>query len=164
MSKDSAYTSLNQIPAVLKNYQLGKVNLDVGGGKYEKATQFLKKCGTLNLVYDPYNRNNYHNTKVVELALSNKLDTITCLNVLNVIRWKKERIKVLENIRKFVHHQKHQFDNDVVVFFSIYEKNGNGKADEGLAQTNMKTADYIPEIQAVFPEWELQREGNVIIL
>lgn len=164
MSKQSAYTSVNQVPAVFKKYELGRVNLDIGGGKYDTGTKYLAEHGTLNLVYDPYNRSQFHNTNVVELVLQTQIDTITCLNVLNVVTSAKERKNLLWNIRKFVYNQKYNFNHYPPVIFSIYEKSGTGRADKNLTQNNMKTKDYIPEIQYIFPDWEIQQEGNVIIV
>jgi len=161
MSKESAYTSLNQIPAVFKNYELGSVNLDFGGGKYNKGTNYLDKHGTTNLVFDPYNRSEEHNEEVLlDSQVMYNVNSITCLNVLNVITSKKERADVLKNIRMIVKTQK----NEPVVLFSIYEGNRSGVPGTRTTQTNMKTADYIPEIQKVFPEWEVQQQGNVLIV
>jgi hypothetical protein len=50
------------------------------------------------------------------------------------------------------------------VIFQIYEGNKSGKPSKKTVQTNMRTADYIPEIQQVFPEWEVQRQGNFLIV
>ena len=159
MPKESAYTSIKQIPAGFKKFQLGKRNMDYGGGKYDVATNYLKKHGTENLVIDPYNRNKNHNFNVIHDMAITPVQSITLMNVLNVIQSKAERAKVLNTIKVMVDNQ-----DDPVVIIQIYEGDKSGKPSKKTVQTNMKTADYIPEIQKVFPEWEVQRQGNFLIV
>ena len=54
----SAKTSIKQVPALFKNpnAKFGAVNVDIGGGKFDLAADFLAQNGTRNLVFDPYNR------------------------------------------------------------------------------------------------------------
>jgi hypothetical protein len=86
MGKESAYTSLNQIPAAFKAFHFGRRNLDIGGGKYDHATGYLIQHGTINLVLDPFNRTEGHNTLVKLELVEHWIDSITCFNVLNVIQ------------------------------------------------------------------------------
>ncbi|MBP0989854.1 MAG: hypothetical protein J5874_01560 [Oscillospiraceae bacterium] len=46
------------MPALFKNpnAKFGAVNVDIGGGKFDLAADFLAQNGTRNLVFDPYNR------------------------------------------------------------------------------------------------------------
>ena len=51
----SAGTSLNQVAALFKNknFHPGKVNIDIGGGKFDATSNFLRSLGTENYVFDP---------------------------------------------------------------------------------------------------------------
>ena len=162
MGKESAYTSLKQIPAVFKKYELGERNFDFGGGKYDNGSRYLFKHQTINMVYDPFNRTSEHNNRVLTYMLMGNISSITCLNVLNVIKDKEERKVVLSYIRYVLDQQ--SFGKLPVIFFQFYEGNRSGIPSKKTTQTNMKTVDYIPEIQVVFPEFDIQREGNVLIV
>lgn len=52
----SADTSISQIPALFtnKNVQFGKTNIDIGGGRFDLATNYLAQRGTKNMIFDPY--------------------------------------------------------------------------------------------------------------
>ncbi len=47
-----ANSSLNHIPAIFKKipWELGQINFDIGGGRYNMATGFLFKKGILNVI------------------------------------------------------------------------------------------------------------------
>ena len=165
--KAKADTSLNQIPALIKKHasDLGSVNLDWGGGKYNKTTDYLAERGVTNLVYDPYNRDIDHNREIILQAYSTAINTITCANVLNVLKSKAARTKLLKEIYGVVKYQYSKQYRWVTVYFSMYEKNGNGIPDENLPQTNMKTEDYRAEIAKVFGftfATEIEMVGKVL--
>lgn len=63
----------------------GDINLDYGGGRFELGTQYMKEHGVTNLVYDKYSRDSKHNIEVINKILDKEPDTVTLLNVLNVI-------------------------------------------------------------------------------
>ena len=65
----SAGTSVNMIPRLMKEveWRRGMVNIDIGGGRFETATDFLHSIGVHNFVYDPYNRDEAHNARVRRL-------------------------------------------------------------------------------------------------
>ena len=102
----SAKTSpIKQIPALFtnKNVEFGKVNIDIGGGKYDLATDYLKSRGTLNLVFDPYNRSEAVNGDTLNYLRSGyKADTSTCANVLNVIKEADARANVILEVAKAI--------------------------------------------------------------
>ena len=66
----SASTSINsaKVPAVFKkvrSWAPGQINVDLGGGRYDTATEYLlREYGAHNLVLDPYNRTEEHNSSV----------------------------------------------------------------------------------------------------
>ena len=149
----------NKLPAIFKMIKLpeGSINLDFGGGRFDNVAEYLEPLGVINLVYDPYNRSAEHNQEVVKtLKEAGGADSATCSNVLNVIKEPEARLNVLKNISKMV-----KPGGDV--YITVYE--GTGKGNEGATksgyQLNRKTADYLEEIQQVFPNAE--RKGKLIV-
>jgi len=164
MGYESAYTSLNQVPACFKTFKLGYLNFDIGGGKFDTGTNYLNKHGTKNITYDP-NFDLPPEKESVLLHLSvNEVDSITCNNVLNVIQDANERKEIYKTMKLVLKTQKAMFKNVPVIIFQIYEGDRSGKPSTKTVQNNMKTATYIPEIQAAFPGWEVQRQGNFLIV
>ena len=161
MPQDSAYTSVKILPKAFKMFSFHGRNLDFGGGKWDKATVYLKNNHNCeNLVYDPYNRTEEHNKEVANRVQTEGVDSITCLNVLNVIKNKNERYNTLYAIKLLT-----EVSADIgklpIVIFQVYE--GDKTANKDI-QTCMKTKEYIPEIQAHFHSWSIKRKGNVIIV
>lgn len=156
----SENTSINskKVPAVFKmvHFEPGTVNCDFGGGKFNTAAEYLKQYDVINLVYDPYNRSSEHNQEVIRLIREHGgADTATCSNVLNVIKEPEVRLNVLKNISKLV-------KSGGTVYITVYEGKGNnaeGPTKSGY-QLNRKTADYLEEIQQVFPD--AKRKGKLI--
>lgn len=157
----SENTSINstKLPAVFKmvNFEPGTVNLDYGGGRFDNVADYLTQYDVINLVYDPFNRSAEHNKDVIRLVKEHGgADTATCSNVLNVIKEQEVRLNVLENIKKLLR-------SGGTVYITVYE--GTGKGNEGPTksgyQLNRKTADYVEEIQMVFPD--ARRKGKLLI-
>ena len=157
----SENTSINstKLPAVFKmvSFEPGTVNIDYGGGRFDNVADYLSQYDVINLVYDPYNRTPEHNKEVIKLVREHGgADTATCSNVLNVIKEPEVRLNVLNNIKKLV-------KSSGEVYITVYE--GSGKGNEGATksgyQLNRKTADYLEEIQQVFPD--AKRKGKLII-
>lgn len=156
----SENTSINstKLPAIFKmvSFEPDTINLDMGGGKFDNATEYLSEYDVTNLIYDPYNRSKAHNSKVIKtLKSAGGADTATCSNVLNVIKEPEARIGVLKNMSKLV-----KPGGDI--YITVYE--GRGDSNEGRTksgyQLNRKTADYLDEIQEVFPD--ARRRGKLI--
>ena len=155
----SAKTSLRQVPALFKdkNVQFGDVNIDIGGGKYDLATEFLAERGTQNLVFDPYNRGETTNRATLDfLRAGNRADTATNANVLNVIAEAPARANVILEMAKAI-------KPDGKAYFMVYEGDGSGVGRETSAgwQNNRKTADYVDEIKRYFDS--VERRGKLII-
>jgi hypothetical protein len=155
----SAATSISQIPRSVKmiDWEPNTINLDYGGGKYDKATEELKSRNVTNLVYDPFNRSSEHNEKV--LALLKKqggADTATINNVLNVIAEPEVRSQILSNVKRYL-------KQGGVAYFIVYEgdRSGQGKATPRGYQNNLPTPAYMSEIETVFSE--VSRKGRLII-
>lgn len=164
---DSSVTSINsaKLPTIfglvqkLGGFKGGTMNLDYGGGRFDNVAQYLKDYDVLNLVYDPFNRSKEHNKDVIDFVKKNGgADTVTCSNVLNVIKEPENRLSVIKNCDRLV-------KNGGTVYFTVYEGSGSGegKADDKRKsyQTNMKTADYQEELEKVFKD--VKRKGKLFI-
>lgn len=155
----SAKTSLRQVPALFKNpnVRFGEVNIDIGGGRFDLATEYLAERGTRNLVFDPYNRGEETNRATLDyLMAGNRADTATNANVLNVIAEAPARANVVLEMAKAI-------KPDGRAYFMVYEGDGSGVGRETSAgyQNNRKTADYAPEIERFFDR--VERRGKLII-
>lgn len=157
----SANTSINssKLPAIFKlvNLQPNTINCDYGGGRFDIATEWLATKDVTNLIYDPYNRSSEHNKNVLDaIRKNNGADTVTCSNVLNVIKEENARHTVIQNIYNLL-------KSNGTAYFTVYE--GTGKGNEGSTksgyQLNRKTLDYVDEIKDVFSN--VTRKGKLII-
>lgn len=156
----SEKTSINadKLPALFKmvKFAPNSLNLDYGGGKFDNVTEFLAEQDVENLVYDPYNRSAEHNKSVLAKVRSNGgADTITCSNVLNVVKEPQVRQSILTNIKKLL-------KPNGTVYITVYEGSGNnaeGPTKSGY-QLNRKTENYLEEIRQVFSDAE--RRGKLI--
>lgn len=161
----SAGTSVNTLPKVFKgpgNFDSGGVNLDIGGGRFETATEYLKELGVRNLVWDPYNRTPEHNLRVLAewgeyVKQAGISQTITISNVLNVISEQPARLKVLEMAAAAV------VNRWTPVYIGVYEgdKSGVGRATTKGYQLNRVKKDYLPEIRQFFKYAEV-RAGIIV--
>lgn len=156
----SAKTSINstKLPAIYKmiNFTPGTVGIDYGGGKFDNARDWLAEQDVELWVYDPYNRTSEENRQAVKAVRQNGgADFAICSNVLNVIAEDSARLNVLRNIKNLV-----KSGGDI--YITVYE--GKGNAEEGETksgyQRNRKTADYLDEIQQIFPD--ARRKGKLI--
>lgn len=152
----SPATSRNKIPAGFKkiDWECDTINLDMGGGKYDTATEYLIKThGVTNYVYDPYNRSEIHNKKAWDNTRYAKTSTI--MNVLNVIPSKYERQSVIKKSKR---------ESTKEIYISIYERNksGIGAATRMEWQNNMKKEVYFYEIKEIFPQSVIEK-GMIII-
>ena len=156
----SENTSINakNLPAIFNmvSFEPGTVNVDYGGGRYDNVAEYLTKYDVINMVLDPFNRSKAHNREVINLVRDHGgADTATCSNVLNVIKEPENRMQVLRNMSKLVR-------PGGKIYITVYE--GSGKADEKATksgyQLNRKTAEYMDEIQQVFPN--AVRKGKLI--
>lgn len=164
---DSSVTSINsaKLPTIfglvqkLGGFKQGTLNLDYGGGRFDNVAQYLKDYDVLNLVYDPFNRSKEHNKDVIDFVRNNGgADTVTCSNVLNVIKEPENRLSVIKNCDRLV-------KSGGTVYFTVYEGSGSGegKANDKRKsyQTNMRTEDYQEELEQVFGS--VTRKGKLFI-
>lgn len=157
---DSAATSINsnKLPAIYKmvNFNEGDIIVDFGGGKFDNAVEYIRDKGATLCVYDPYNRSAEHNKEVLRILRENGgADAAVNSNVLNVIKEPEARKNVLENIARIT-------KPGAPIYITVYEGKGNGQEGPTKSgyQLNRKTADYLEEIQEVFPD--ATRRGKLI--
>jgi hypothetical protein len=147
----SADTSIPQVAAAMKKipWERGTRNLDLGGGKHDLGTNYLKTQGVRNLLYDPFNRTEKHNERVLKEAAAKGIDSVTVLNVLNVIREPEHRDAVIKQAADHA-------GNDKPAYFQVYEGNGSGVGKETIKgwQNNRKLSDYVAEIGKHFSQVE----------
>lgn len=140
----SAKTSRPIIPAAAKviNWMPNTTNFDMGGGKYENLTNFLKTKGVKNFVYDQFNRTQVHNTAILARGTT---DTGSLFNVLNVIPETDEMLDALQLLKMMVNGE---------IYISVYEGDGSGQGKQTRDgfQHNKKLAYYLPIVQQVFPD------------
>ena len=146
----SASTSINstKVPAVFRkaDFCKGTVNLDLGGGKYDTATEYLKTKGVENLIYDPYNRSDEHNVKVLGRLALRKADTCTLSNVLNVIDTGAGILRALDLAE-------YSLKKGGICYITVYEGDRSGigrETKKDCWQNNMKLGDYYEYVYAVF--------------
>lgn len=153
----SAKTSMNQLPAVLGLINKTSGNaaldwartdsvLDYGGGKYDQLTDALCKLGVRNMIYDPYNRSEDHNSLVLQMLKAQRADVGILSNVLNVVRKPSLRKDILEDLRIGV-------KEGGRIYITVHEgnKSSKGKKTRCGWQSNRPAKNYMREIRKVFP-------------
>ena len=159
MQLNLAKSSLNHIPALFKKipWEDGQVNLDLGGGRFEKATNYLHKKGVWNIVVDKYSRSDKENFLAESYLSLYGCDTVTISNVLCVVRTKKERLGILNTAKRYL-------DKVGTVYISIYAGDGSRKGKRTQSNTwqnNRPLRTYLKEIREVFPNASL-KNGYIV--
>lgn len=156
----SADTSINKtkLPALFKRVEWspGTVNADIGGGKFDNMTEALRKKDVENVIFDPFNRSAPDNALAVGKIAGGKADTATISNVLNVVKEKGSRRRIIAQAADAIR-------DDGTAYFHIHQGSGTGvgKATTKGWQENRKAESYIKEIKEVFPV--VRREGKLLI-
>ena len=155
----SKSTSLNQVAATFRKipFESGTLNLDYGGGKYDKAQEILSSQGASNAVYDPFNRSLAHNLSTrLAIARNGGADTATVNNVLNVIAEAHAIAEAIEQTANGIR-------EDGTAYFLIHEgdRTGLGKSTTKGWQRNQKASDYVCHVQERFSD--VRRKGKLII-
>jgi len=151
----SAKTSRNFVAAGFKlvSWKKGSYNFDLGGGRFEKSTEYLAKKGVTNLIYDPYNRSSKHNN--ITWTAGDEAETTTIFNVINVIPSQQERLDLIKQGKR---------KNTRTIYITAYEKDGTGHGSQTRDgwQNNMKLVDYLPEIQSIYPSAYIKKRMIII--
>lgn len=164
-------TSIKQVAAGLRIgvtkgiFKEGMTIVDVGGGLWEKGTEYLADKGIKNLVYDPYARSKEHNDNVIKTLNENGgADAAALNNVLNVIPTPEERVDVL----KYLYHLLKPGAQAVV---TVYEGNRTGKGakrvfSDGTStwQENRLLGTYEKEIREALPGAKLEKQFGAFVL
>jgi hypothetical protein len=162
---ESAKTSVSQVAAGIKavstvlGAKKGDVNIDWGGGRYDKGTEYLSSLGITNYVYDPFNRSKEHNQNVLKTVKSKGgADTGTLLNVLNVIPEKYERLDTVKEMLKYI-------KSGGKVLIHVYERDRSGETVKTASgwQNNQPTSFYAKEIEENLPV-NVSLKGKNIVL
>lgn len=137
---DSAKTSRKQVPALhaelARRGLVGPRNIDIGGGAWDTATEFLASLGVENRVFDPYNRTR---EECIATLSAGPFDTATISNVLNVIGEKPRRFEVIE-LASLASRK---------AYFSVYKAPRRGPTRDGW-QEGRALESYLPEILQSF--------------
>jgi len=155
----SAGTSQKQVPALMRkiDWTYGTVNLDIGGGRYDLATEYLATQGVRNYIVDPYNRSLEHNLNALAaIDARGGSDTCTLANVLNVIREAQVRRGVLEQARD-------NLKPGGRCYISCYGgslSRVGGRSTRGW-QENRPLGSYLEEVRSIFPD--AYRQGAMIV-
>ena len=155
-------TSRRQVPALHRallkiqkwNPNTISRNLDVGGGRFEDATEALRQASVQNAVYDPYNRSDEHNEAVLSRY---DYDTATVANVLNVIAERDVRIDVLRIAA----------ERAETVYVTVYEgdKTYEGRPTRDGWQEHRPLQSYaLDECREVFDSVFMLRIGRVKVI
>jgi len=129
----------------------GKKVIDIGGGRFNTATDTARSYNATVSIYDPYNRSEEHNREVIAGAY----DVAIISNVLNVIDSRAARLDVVQ-----LAGQKAD-----TVLITVYEGDKSGTGRQTAAdswQENRATAAYKEEIAAALPGWSVVRVGKLI--
>ena len=157
----SAATSINKaklpegysiVHKKLGGWKPNTVHLDIGGGKFDNAVEFLDKLGVRGMVHDPFNRSQEHNEAVMKEIGEAGADTASLFNVLNVIKEPEYRAEALRKAHAAL-------KPGGRIFIGIYEGDRSGvgkKTKKDSWQNNMTTAAHLPEVLEVFPNAKIE--------
>ena len=159
-SKD---TSVNTVSAVYKYITTcHDIILDYGGGKYDTNAEYMRRnFNSTVLVYDPYNRTEEHNKRVIDYFLVNPAKIVVCSNVLNIIKEDEIILDILQKIDKLI-------AVNGLLYIKVYERDKSGvgcKTTKGW-QRNERLPDYYKFFNKVFGQryLTLRTIGDIIIL
>lgn len=152
INKAKLPTGYSTVHKKLKGWKPDTLHIDIGGGKFDNAVEFLGNLGVEAHVYDPFNRTPEHNQRVMERVGKQGADTASMFNVLNVIKEPEYRIEALRTAHKTL-------KPGGRIFIGIYEgdRSGVGKRTKADSwQNNMPTAAHLDEVREVFPNAKIE--------
>ena len=154
--KQARYINSTKAPAIYSmkravDVMTGKTVVDIGGGRFDTAAEAARVYGAAVSIYDPFNRTPEHNAAV----LAGSYDVAVISNVLNVIDSDAARGEVVQLAAQ----------KAAALLITVYEGDGSGTGRQTAAdswQENRGTADYMGEIAAALPGWNVARFGRLI--
>lgn len=143
-------TSLSQIADMFKKiqWQPNTINLDYGGGAYDKSTDYLAEKGVQNFVFDTFARGIEENKRVAEFAKNHKFDTTTCFNVLNVVDNKDAQESIVRKCAKCL-------KKDGISYFQIYNSGKKGSTKIDTYQDAENIDHYLPFFEKYYNDVKL---------
>ena len=154
----SGPTSINKakVPAVFNNkevsFKSGEVNADIGGGKYDTATEFLEeKFNVENIIVDPFNQTEYAYQQAVDIVRGGQVDTATVSNVLNVIKEPSNRLKTIAQAADAI-------KPEGSAYFTVYQSKDEGQSGKDKWQEGRPLKDYVSEVEQHFGNVEIRNE------
>lgn len=148
----SAKTARNQLPRihhVLKGLKKGIQIFDIGCGKSEKLQCWCEDNGLKYIGYDPHHQSELIQEFALDLIAKHPPQVVIISNVLNVIKERNERIKVLNQA-------KDSLQNGGVCFITVYDGGDKRNTEAGKTRDgwqNRKPLEwYYPECEEVFGE------------
>lgn len=154
----SSRTSVNsgRLPAIVHIWDdciiSGASVLDYGCGKYNNTREYLESKGFKYFGYDPFNKTPEENWKATAHV---NYDYAILSNVLNVVAEQSVRFDILWHIKMLL-------APEAKLYIKVYEGNGSGKMKvnekRNSCQLNLKTREYLPEVEAVFGSRNVRTE------
>ena len=157
---DSKETSRNQTPSTFNKYQFSPDDriLDWGGGKYDTAKQVMEQTypGIKFEVYDPYNRTDTHNERILDEYKENPANVISLNNVLNVIKEKGSREDAIRDSKEYL-------APNGTLYVKIYTGSGKGDSKQTRDgwQNNQPASWYYDEVKQFYKNVKI--DGDVLI-
>lgn len=139
-------------------WKKGTTNADLGGGRFDAATEFLSTIGVRNIIWDPFARGDDANLEALRQIRDHRAHTVTCTNVLNVIAEPENRLKLIREAADALR-------SGGRAIFQIYEGDGSGIGRETKPdcwQENRKAETYRLEILAARAFTCIDRVGGYI--
>jgi len=135
---------------------IGPLNADIGGGKYNQITDWLASKNIDNVVYDPFNRSLEHNIAAKGRLSGGQADTATISNVLNVIPEAKNRLNTIATAYDSI-------KPNGTAYFSMYTAPKEGiNLKLNSYQLGKKPSEYIPEIEKIFGKGNVTMKNGII--
>lgn len=126
--------------------------LDVGGGKFDACRNYLRTKHIELFVWDPYNRSQKHNEKIMREVMQSKVDAATSMAVLNVIPEPAVRLAHIATL-------KIALKVNGYAYFKVWPGEGKLKGTHMATvnsygypgyQANAYAKYFLPEVQLVF--------------
>jgi hypothetical protein len=138
--------------------------LDVGGGKYDHARNYMLKKGYELLIWDPFRRSKMHNRVIKSLISNKQADAATSMSVLNVIENIEARLAHICTLKAGI-------KTGGKAYFKVWagkENRGGTRQAEyqhDSFQANAFADAYLREIEVVFGNGNVSvdRERDLII-
>ncbi|NCU40155.1 hypothetical protein EOL73_00160 [Candidatus Saccharibacteria bacterium] len=138
--------------------RLGEKNADIGGGRFDQITDWLKTKGVNNIVWDRFNRDEKHNANAQKMLQDGQADTATLSNVLNVIPEKESRLSAIATAYD-------SLKNGGSLYVSAYKAPKSGEVSGRDAYQVAENLNfYKSEIEEIFGQGNVERVKGTQIL